>query len=224
MEYAEDDYLMISGIQHFKFCRRQWALIHVEQQWAENEHTVIGELMHKKAHDPYLTEKRKDLLVVRALPVSSRTMGVSGECDIVEFRKCEDGVKLHGHRGFYSIYPIEYKKGKPKHSEEDILQLTAQAMCLEEMLCCTIPIGYLYYGKTRRRSKVEIDTQLREKTIAMLTEMHQLYRTQHTPKVRRTKACSACSLKQLCLPVLCGTQSAAAYMQAMLKPTEEVSE
>ena len=103
MEYAEDDYLMISGIQHFKFCRRQWALIHVEQQWAENEHTVIGELMHKKAHDPYLTEKRKDLLVVRALPVSSRTMGVSGECDIVEFRKCEDGVKLHGHRGFYSI-------------------------------------------------------------------------------------------------------------------------
>ena len=122
MEYAEDDYLMISGIQHFKFCRRQWALIHVEQQWAENEHTVIGELMHKKAHDPYLTEKRKDLLVVRALPVSSRTMGVSGECDIVEFRKCEDGVKLHGHRGFYSIYPVEYKKGKPKHSEEDILQ------------------------------------------------------------------------------------------------------
>ena len=224
MEYAEDDYLMISGIQHFKFCRRQWALIHVEQQWAENEHTVIGELMHKKAHDPYLTEKRKDLLVVRALPVSSRTMGVSGECDIVEFRKCEDGVKLHGHRGFYSIYPVEYKKGKPKHSEEDILQLTAQAMCLEEMLCCTIPIGYLYYGKTRRRSKVEIDTQLREKTIAMLTEMHQLYRTQHTPKVRRTKACNACSLKQLCLPVLCGTQSVAAYMQAMLKPTEEVSE
>ena len=224
MEYAEDDYLMISGIQHFKFCRRQWALIHVEQQWAENEHTVIGELMHKKAHDPYLTEKRKDLLVVRALPVSSRTMGVSGECDIVEFRKCEDGVKLHGHRGFYSIYPVEYKKGKPKHSEEDILQLTAQAMCLEEMLCCTIPIGYLYYGNTRRRSKVEIDTQLREKTIAMLTEMHQLYRTQHTPKVRRTKACNACSLKQLCLPVLCGTQSAAAYMQAMLKPTEEVSE
>ena len=97
-------------------------------------------------------------------------------------------------------------------------------MCLEEMLCCTIPIGYLYYGNTRRRSKVEIDTQLREKTIAMLTEMHQLYRTQHTPKVRRTKACNACSLKQLCLPVLCGTQSAAAYMQAMLKPTEEVSE
>ena len=85
MEYSQDDYLMISGIQHFKFCRRQWALIHVEQQWAENEHTVIGELIHKKAHDPYLTEKRKDILVVRDLPVSSRSMGVSGECDIVVY-------------------------------------------------------------------------------------------------------------------------------------------
>ena len=122
------------------------------------------------------------------------------------------------------LYPVEYKHGKLRAEQEYEVQLCAQAMCLEEMLCCTIPIGYLYYGKTRRRSKVEIDTQLREKTIAMLTEMHQLYRTQHTPKVWRTKACNACSLKQLCLPVLCGTQSAAAYMQAMLKPTEEVSE
>ena len=80
MEYTEDEYLMISGIQHFKFCRRQWALIHVEQQWAENVHTVTGELMHKKAHDPYLTEKRKDTIIVRALPVSSRELGISGEC------------------------------------------------------------------------------------------------------------------------------------------------
>ena len=98
MIYAEDDYLMISGIQHFKFCRRQWALIHIEQQWAENEYTVIGELMHKKVHDPYLAEKRKDILIVRALPVHSKIMGVSGECDVVEFHKSEEGVKLHGHR------------------------------------------------------------------------------------------------------------------------------
>lgn len=76
MEYTEDDYLMISGIQHFKFCRRQWALIHVEQQWAENVHTAVGKLMHQKVHDPYLTEKRKDTILVRALPVSSRIMGV----------------------------------------------------------------------------------------------------------------------------------------------------
>lgn len=95
---------------------------------------------------------------------------------------------------------------------------------LEEMLCCTVPTEYLYYGKTKRRSKVEMIHNCEKKQLIMLTEMHQLYRTQHTPKVRRTKACNACSLKQLCLPVLCGTQSAVAYMQAMLKPTEEVSE
>ena len=123
MEYAEDDYLMLSGIQHFKFCRRQWALIHIEQQWAENVHTVVGELMHKRAHDPYLVEKRKDLLVARSLPIASRLLGVSGECDVVEFHRCEDGVKLHGHRGLFSVYPIEYKKGKPKVTEEDRLQL-----------------------------------------------------------------------------------------------------
>ena len=133
MEYTEDEYLMISGIQHFKFCRRQWALIHVEQQWAENVHTVTGELMHKKAHDPYLTEKRKDTIIVRALPVSSRELGISGECDVVEFQKCEDGIQLHGHRGLYSVFPVEYKKGKPKLTEEDKLQVVAQALCLEEM-------------------------------------------------------------------------------------------
>lgn len=162
MEYSQDDYLMISGIQHFKFCRRQWALIHVEQQWAENEHTVIGELMHKKAHDPYLTEKRKDILVVRALPVSSRSMGVSGECDIVEFHKCEDGVKLYGHRGTYSLYPIEYKKGKPKASNEDELQLMAQAMCLEEMFSTKITEGAIFYGETRRRKLIVFTDELRD--------------------------------------------------------------
>ena len=217
MEYAEDDYLMISGIQHFKFCRRQWALIHVEQQWVENEHTVIGELMHKKAHDPYLTEKRKDLLVVRALPVSSRTMGVSGECDIVEFRKCEDGVKLHGHRGFYSIYPIEYKKGKPKHSEEDILQLTAQAMCLEEMFSTTVTEGAIFYGETRRREVVAITEELKNEVCQTFEEMHQYYDRRYTPKVKYSKACASCSLKEICLPKLEKAGSVKEYLKRALE-------
>ena len=217
MEYAEDDYLMISGIQHFKFCRRQWALIHVEQQWAENEHTVIGELMHKKAHDPYLTEKRKDLLVVRALPVSSRTMGVSGECDIVEFRKCEDGVKLHGLWGFYSIYSIEYKKGKPKHSEEDILQLTAQAMCLEEMFSTTVTEGAIFYGETRRREVVAITEELKNEVCQTFEEMHQYYDRRYTPKVKYSKACASCSLKEICLPKLEKAGSVKEYLKRALE-------
>ena len=173
MEYQEEDYLMISGIQHFHFCRRQWALIHIEQQWAENVHTAVGELMHKKVHDPYLKEKRKDVLVVRALPVASRLMGVSGECDVVEFHKCEDGFSLHGHRGTYRMYPVEYKKGKPKDSQEDALQLTAQAMCLEEMFSARIPEGALFYGETRRREPVIFTEELRRQVKDSFEEMHQ---------------------------------------------------
>ena len=220
MEYAEDDYLMISGIQHFKFCRRQWALIHVEQQWAENVHTVTGELMHKKAHDPYLTEKRKDTIIVRALPVSSRKLGISGECDVVEFHKCEDGIQLHGHRGLYSVFPVEYKKGKPKLTEEDKLQVAAQALCLEEMFSTRVEQGAIFYGETRRREPIEITEELREEVIHMLTEMHQYYARKYTPKVKPSKACNACSLKDICLPKLNKTVSVKTYIEQRLEEEE----
>lgn len=220
MEYAEDDYLMISGIQHFKFCRRQWALIHIEQQWADNVHTAIGELMHKKVHDPYLTEKRKDTIIARALPVASRTMGVSGECDVVEFHKCEDGIRLYGHRGLYSIFPIEYKKGKPKLSEEDQLQLAAQAMCLEEMFSAEVLEGAIFYGETRRRESVLISEDLRKMVRDIFSEMHQYYDRRYTPKVKYSKACNSCSLKDICLPKLGKTVSVKAYMKQMLEEEE----
>lgn len=217
MEYAEEDYLMISGIQHFRFCRRQWALIHVEQQWEENVHTIIGEVMHKKAHDPYLREKRKDTIVVRALPVASKTMGVSGECDIVEFHRCDDGIRLFGHRGLYSVYPIEYKKGKPKNADEDQLQLTAQAMCLEQMFTTTISEGAIYYGEIKRREIVEFTEELRNNVVEIFQEMHQYYTTKYTPKVKKSKACSSCSLKEICLPSLEKSISVGEYMAQILE-------
>ena len=217
MEYSEDDYLMISGIQHFKFCRRQWALIHIEQQWNENEHTVIGELMHKRAHDPYMTEKRKDLLTVRALPVSSRRLGISGECDIVEFHKVEDGIKLHGHRGQYKIYPVEYKKGRPKLTSEDKLQLTAQALCLEEMFSTSITEGAIYYGETKRRETVILDESLRRETEDIIKEMHEYFQRRYTPKVRASKACNSCSLKDICLPRLNKTTTVKKYIDDALQ-------
>ena len=217
MEYKEDEYLMISGIQHFKFCRRQWALIHIEQQWEENVHTVVGELMHKKAHDPYLTEKRKGVLITRALPVSSRMLGISGECDVVEFHEKDEGVKLHGHRGLYEIYPIEYKKGKPKESEEDILQLTAQAMCLEEMFSSDIQEGELFYGETRRREPVKITEELRIQVKDIVKEMHQYYERRYTPQVKYSKRCNSCSLKNICMPKLGKTSSVKSYVAQALE-------
>ena len=221
MEYKEDEYLMLSGIQHFKFCRRQWALIHVEQEWSENVHTVIGELMHKKVHDPYLREKRKDTIIVRALPVSSKTLGISGECDVVEFHKCEEGISLFGHRGLYSVFPVEYKKGKPKVSEEDKLQLTAQAMCLEEMFFTEIREGAIFYGETKRRETVIFSGKLRKEVQEMFEEMHQYYKKGYTPKVRRTKACNACSLKEICVPKLEKTPSVSDYIERTLKENIE---
>jgi CRISPR-associated exonuclease Cas4 len=202
MFYQEDDYLQLSGIQHFSFCRRQWALIHVEQIWAENLRTVEGKLLHENAHDPFFTEKRKNLIITRDLPVFSRKMGVSGRCDVVEFRRDEEhGVKLAGRTGKWRPLPVEYKRGKPKVSDADRLQLCAQALCLEEMLVCeVIETAYLYYGEIRRRETVGLSASLRESVFDMFAEMHEYYRRRHTPRVKQTKSCNACSLKDECLP------------------------
>lgn len=157
MEYREDEYLMLSGIQHYVFCKRQWALIHIEQQWQDNVHTVTGELLHKKAHDGFSYEKRGNVLTTRGLPIHSRELGISGECDVVEFLQDEEGTRLFGRDGLYRPFPVEYKKGHPKTTEADVLQLVAQAMCLEEMFSVPVKEGALYYGEIRRREPVEID-------------------------------------------------------------------
>lgn len=153
----------------------------------------------------------------------SRKMGISGECDVVEFRSCEDGIRLYGHRGLYSIYPVEYKKGKPKVEDEDRLQLAAQAMCLEEMFSAEVPEGALFYGETRRREAVKIDGDLREEVRAMFREMHGYYERRYTPKVKYSKACSACSLKDICLPGLGKSVSAKEYIRRILEEGEEVT-
>ena len=150
--YEPDDCLMISGLQHFRFCRRQWALIHIEQQWAENLRTVEGELMHERAHDEGLRESRGDTIITRSLRVYSLTLGLSGQCDVVEFRRSTQGVPLAGHDGLWLPYPVEYKRGKPKDDGCDELQLCAQAMCLEEMLCCTIDSGAVLLTDSGRKA------------------------------------------------------------------------
>ena len=216
MSYTEDEYLQLAGIQHFLFCRRQWALIHLEQQWAENFRTVDGDILHRNVHDNSKREKRGDLLIVRAMRISSARLGLSGECDAVEFRRSPKGVSIFGQEGTYTVTPVEYKRGAPKKDACDMVQLAAQAMCLEEMLCCEIPVGFLYYGETRHRLSVEITAELRQQVIELTEEMHMLYRKKYTPKGKRTKACNACSLKDICLPVICGKKTASGYLQEML--------
>lgn len=215
-EYDEEDYLQLSGLQHFAYCRRQWALIHLEQQWAENLWTVEGDLLHRRAHDSQWTERRGEVLTCRDLRVHSRRLGISGACDVVEFHASPDGVTLAGRTGTWRPVPVEYKRGKPKEHDADRLQLCAQAMCLEEMLACSIPRGFLYYGEPRRREAVELSGELRGQVEAYLSEMHRLAKRGYTPVVKPSAACRACSLRELCLP-RAGNRSVAGYLADTLK-------
>ena len=219
--YNEDEFLQLSGIQHFAFCRRQWALIHIEMQWKENLRTVEGQILHENAHNPEMNEKRGNVIVVRAMPVHSRKMGVSGECDVVEFHKSDKGAHINGREGVYMPVPVEYKRGKPKSDNIDILQLAAQALCLEEMFCTDINYGYIYYGETRHRLKVDFDDEIRNEVVKLFEEMHLYYKRGYTPKVKISKKCNACSLKDLCVPVLNKNKSVAEYIDKFISETGE---
>lgn len=218
--YSEEDYLMLSGIQHFAFCRRQWAIIHIEQQWSENYRTTAGEIMHKKAHEEGSFEKRGRLLIVRGLRISSRELGLSGQCDVVEFHQHENGVDLFGYDGRWKPIPIEYKRGMPKENSADELQLCAQAICLEEMLQTSIPEGYLYYGENKRRSHIEFTNGLRTEVRKMGEEMHELFRRGHTPNVKPGKQCKACSLEDLCVPKLQKGARVREYIEKTIKAND----
>jgi len=211
--YDEDDYLLLSGIQHFAFCRRQWALIHIESQWTENLHTVSGDLMHARAHNQSLTEKRGDVIVSRDMPVFSRIMQVRGKCDVVEFHRDGEGVSIFDREGLWLPCPVEYKRGKPKSLDTDRLQLCAQAICLEEMLLCQeIESAYLYYGETKRRETVPLGADLREMVRTMFSEMRSYYDRRYTPRVKRMNSCVSCSLKDSCLPKMPQEERVSAYI------------
>jgi len=213
MGYDEENYLNIAGIQHFAFCRRQWALIHIEQQWKENLRTVEGQILHEKAHDKLLKEKRGDVIISRGMAVFSRSLGVNGVCDVVELHRDKDGVPIFGREGTYKPVPVEYKRGKPKEDDCDALQLTAQAMCLEEMLNCEVSLGYLFYGDINHRIRIDITDELKSRVVEICKEMHQIYERRYTPKVKTSKKCNACSLKDICIPKLCRNLSVSQYIK-----------
>lgn len=216
-EYREEDFLQLAGLQHFTFCRRQWALIHIEQQWEENVLTVKGSLFHERVHDGYSREKRKNVITSWGMPVHSRALGISGTCDVVEFVRAEEGIFLPRQEGRYILYPVEYKRGKAKITDEDRMQLTAQVFCLEEMFLTEIPQACLFYGETRRREYVEITGALRDECRKLLEEMHQLYARGYTPRVKKTKKCEACSLREICLPKLESGKNVAQYISGHME-------
>ncbi|WP_019636674.1 CRISPR-associated protein Cas4 [Paenibacillus fonticola] len=213
----DDEYLMLSGIQHFQFCKRQWALIHIEQQWEENVRTIEGQYLHQKADQPFVREKRGDKLIVRAMPVKSDELEITGICDVVEFIRDNQGVEINGAEGKFMAFPIEYKRGKPKQSDADILQLTAQAICLEEMLLCEIHKGFIFYNEIKHRVEVELTSDIKNKVKSLVTEMHDYYRRRHTPKVKTGSFCKSCSLQHICLPELMNKRTVKSYIEGKIK-------
>jgi len=203
--YDEDELLMISGIQHYAFCRRQWGLIHIEQQWAENVLTFEGRQMHRRADDPYFSETRGDVLVTRAMPLVSSRLKLYGVADVVEFHAVvgsleTNKVKLAGRRGWWIPYPVEYKRGNRKEGDCDEVQLCAQAIALEDMLNVRIDEGALYYGERERRVAINFDTALRERVSGLAADMHRDFATAITARAIYEPKCGSCSLEALCKP------------------------
>ena len=203
----EDDFLLLSGIQHMAFCERQWALIHIEQVWAENVRTIEGKQLHERADDRFEDETRRDVRVVRAMPIESNTLGLRGIADVIEFHRVENtqegtAVQLKNRKGWWRPYPVEYKRGRPKSDDCDAVQLCAQAIALEEMLNISIDSGFLYYGQTRHREPIAFSQVLRGRVEELSRQMHEMMSEGKTPKAKKGKHCSLCSLKEICQPNL----------------------
>jgi CRISPR-associated exonuclease Cas4 len=185
--HVEANPLPLSALQHFLFCERQCALIHIEQVWADNLFTAEGTLLHERTHEGP-DESRPGVRITRGMPVRSFELGLSGQCDVVEFHSNHD------------VLPVEYKRGKPKAHAADEVQLCAQALSLEEMLGIQIERGELYYGKRRRRTEVLFDLNLRELTRDTAGRLHALINSRVTPLAQREKKCESCSLLEICMP------------------------
>lgn len=236
--YPESELLQLSGLQHLVFCERQWALIHLEQQWTENVFTTEGRIMHDKS-DSADSEIRDDVLTVRSLRIRSLKLGLVGRMDVLEFYRSKDNevdknshlengglpesIRLADREGLWKPVPVEYKRGKPKVGRCDEVQLCAQVLCLEEMLSVYIPHGFLFYGKRKRRTKVDIDDELRDLTVMYSKKMHRMFQEGRTPAGRHEDKCKSCSLFNVCHPeIISGRKKVAEYMAHAFRDTEEI--
>jgi CRISPR-associated exonuclease Cas4 len=210
MSYSEDEFIQLSALQHFIFCERQCALIHIEQAWSENRLTAEGRIMHEHVHGEH-AECRANVRIVRGMLLHSFELGLSGKADVVEFHKTE-GDKT------WTPFPVEYKRGKPKADDSDKVQLCAQALCLEEMMGAKITGGAVFYGRTRRRLDVAFDNDLRRKTEETAKQLHGFIEAGKTPLPDYTPKCKSCSFFDECLPKTIGRRiSVQEYLLKELK-------
>jgi len=220
---SDDDLVPLSGLQHLLYCERRAALVHTECLWAENRWTATGRLVHQRA-DRLGTTRRPDVRTARGLLLRCEQLGLSGKADVVEFYRLAgpgaDGARLPGVAGRWRAFPVEYKRGRRRAESGYLVQLCAQAICLEEMLGAPVPEGALFFAKSQHRLAVSFDAVLRDQTEQAARRLHALLATGRTPPPVPGPKCKRCSLVDLCLPATARRRSAVAYLEAALREEE----
>lgn len=235
--YSEDNFIQLSALQHYVFCPRQCALIHVDDVWNDNVFTVRGNILHEKV-DTDTYESRGTLKTVRGLKIHSFRLGIAGRCDVVEFRKAGKGTG-HSELGSESdprgmdaeqrhfgmtrnpeleVVPVEFKAGQPKQNISDEVQLCAQALCLEEMMKTSVTRGAFFYGRIRRRVQVEIHEQLRKQTEEIIAAVHDIVLRKYVPQASYMQKCKSCSLEDICQPKAMNERKLKMYMKTLYQP------
>ncbi|MEX0736928.1 MAG: CRISPR-associated protein Cas4 [Bacteroidota bacterium] len=221
--YTEDEFIQLSALQHYVFCPRQCALIHVEGQWDENVYTVKGGILHEKV-DTDTYETRGTLKTVRGLRVHSARLGIVGRCDVVEFRSLSkvafslDESVAKTTVNAVEIMPVEFKSGQTKHDISDKVQLCAQAFCLEEMMHTRVDRGAFFYGRVRRREVVEITQELRAQTESIIASVREIVSKRIVPSAQYMEKCKRCSLEDACQPKAMNERKLHAYIQGLYQP------
>lgn len=190
---AAPESLPLSALNHHLYCARRAYLIHAERVFVDNEHTTLGNLAHEAVDTPGY-EHRAGWQLLRALPLYSDTLGLTGKADLVEVRRDSASDRIVEAR------PVEYKKGPARRWSNDHAQLCAQALCLEEMLGLSIPSGLIYHAASSKRTEVVFDQSLRELTLATLDALRSTLALHTSPAAVLTPRCDGCSLRGVCLP------------------------
>lgn len=220
MTEQKKQFIQLSALQHYRFCPRQCALIHLEQIWFENRLTAQGRQMHERVHEAE-NENQHGLRIVRGLRLISEKLRLVGQADVVEFHQSPKGISIIDAKGLWQPSPVEYKRGREKKNKTDEIQLCAQAMCLEEMLKTVIDSGSLFYGLPRRRTDVYFDSHLRKLVIETAAKVHELFESQKTPRQRTSPKCKNCSLNLYCMPKVTGiNKKTGFYLKKAFEPPD----
>ncbi len=206
--------LPLSALNDFLFCQRRAGLKFIEGLRGENEHTVLGNLAHEHVDFPGY-EQRAGWKLLRALPLFSDRLGLSGKADLLEIRHADSQIsnfKSEMPRLIAEARPVEYKKGPKRRFDNDEVQLCAQALCLEEMFGITVPVGAIYHAQSERRTEVIFDDDLRGRTLSAISSLRSLISNLKIPPAELKPQCEGCSLHEVCLPEL--ARSAAAWRAA----------